>query len=100
MQWIQRNMGALLMAGTLALGLAGSAAAQVQISDGLVNVTVGDVTILEDVNIGIAALVVATICDVRVGPVAVLGRAVDRSGAPREVCTVDDPETPITITQN
>jgi hypothetical protein len=97
---MQRGIMALLLVGTLSLGLAGPAAAQVQISDGLGNVTVGDVTILQEVNIGVAALVVATICDVRIGPVAVLGRAVDRSGAPGEVCTVDDPATPIIITQN
>jgi hypothetical protein len=98
MKWMQRNIVALLVAGALSLGLAGSAAAQVQ--DGLVNVMVGDVTILQDVNIGVAALVVATICDVKVGPVAILGRAVDLSGAPETVCTVDTSRTPIIITQN
>jgi len=98
MKWMQRSIGALLVAVALSLSLAGSAAAQVQ--DGLVNVMVGDVTILQDVNIGVAALVVATICDVKVGPVAVLGRAVDLSSAPDQVCTVDNPMTPIIITQN
>ena len=53
----------------------------VQIQDGLVNVAIGDVTILEDVNVGVAAQVAANVCGVKVGPVAVLGRAVDRSGA-------------------
>ena len=98
MKWMQRSIVVLLVAGALSLGLAGPAPAQVQ--DGLVNVMVGDVTILQDVNIGIAALVVATICDVKVGPVAVLGRAVDLSSAPDQVCTVDNPATPIIITQN
>ena len=50
-----------------------------QFQDGLVNVAVGDVTILEDVNIGVAAQVAANICGLKVGPVAVLGSAVDRS---------------------
>jgi hypothetical protein len=71
----------------------------VQISDGLVNVTVGDITILEDVNIAVAARVVALICDVQVGPVAVLGRAVDLGTQQDPVCTVDD-GVPITIVQN
>jgi hypothetical protein len=62
-------------------GTAAPAGAQVQ--DGLVNVAIGDVTILEDVNIG---------------PVAVLGRAVDRSGDTETVCTTD--QGPVTIRQN
>jgi len=65
--------------------------------DGLVNVNVGDVTI-EDVNIGVAAQVAANICGGKVGPVAVLGRAVDRSGDTRTVCTTD--QGPITLSQN
>jgi hypothetical protein len=54
---------------------------------------------LQDVNIGVAASVVALICNVSVGPVAVLGNAVDLSGAPTEVCTVDR-NVPIIIAQN
>src|SRR5687768_6441661 len=67
------------------LAVAAPAFAQIAIQDGLVNVAVGDVTILEDVNIGVAAQVAANICGVKVGPVAVLGQAVDRSGATRTV---------------
>ncbi len=89
-----------VVAGTALLaGTAGSAsAANNQNQDGLVNVAVGDVTILQDVNIGVAAQVAATICGVKVGPVAVLGQAVDRSGATRTVCTTD--QGPVTLTQN
>ena len=72
--------------------------AQVAVQDGLVNVAVGDVTILEDVNIAVAAEVVANICGVKVGPVAALGQAVDRSGRTRTVCTTGD--GPVTISQN
>jgi hypothetical protein len=79
-----------VVAGTALLaGTAGSAsAANNQNQDGLVNVAVGDVTILQDVNIGVAAQIAATICGVKVGPVAVLGpqrrhqdRLHDRPGA-------------------
>jgi hypothetical protein len=99
MRWVQRSIGALLVAGSLSLGFVGPATAQVQIPDGLVNVTVGDVTILEDVNISVAARVVALICGLQVGPLNVLGRSVDL-GAPSEPsCTVDD-GVPITIIQN
>lgn len=66
--------------------------------DGLVNVNVGDVTILEDVNVAVAAQVTAQICGVRVGPVAVLGTIVDRTGATRTVC--QSKQGPITIVQN
>jgi hypothetical protein len=96
MKWMQRNIVALLVAGALSIGLAGPAAAQVQ--DGLVNVVVGDVTILEDVNIGVAAQVAANICDVKVGPVNVLARSVDRSGGEATVCT--SANGPVTISQN
>lgn len=103
MKWMQRSMVGLLVVGALSLGFTGPATAQIQVQDGLVNVMVGDVTILEDVKIAVAAKVVAAICDVKVGPVVVLGRAVDRSvdaEEEEEVCTVDDTDTPITIIQN
>ena len=87
---------ALLAAGTLVIGV--PAAAQIAVQDGLVNVAVGDVTIAEDVNIGVAAQVAANVCGVKVGPVAVLGRAADRSGATQTVCTT--PQGPVVIRQN
>lgn len=77
---------------------ASAASAQVAVQDGLVNVAIGDVTILEDVRVGVAAQVAANICGVKVGPVAALGRAVDRSGATSTVCTTN--QGPVTIQQN
>jgi hypothetical protein len=38
------------------------------------------------------------VCGVEVGPVAVLGRTVDRSGDTETVCTAD--QGPVTIEQN
>jgi hypothetical protein len=81
----------------LAVGI-GAPVASAQNQDGLVNVAIGDVTILEDVNVGIAAAVAANVCGVKVGPVAVLGQAVDRSGDTRTVCETD--QGPVTIRQN
>ena len=99
MSSIARKSIATVFAGTvLAVGVASPASAAPQFQDGLVNVAVGDVTILEDVNIGVAAQVAANICGVKVGPVAVLGRAVDRSGTTRTVCTTD--QGPIDLEQN
>ena len=85
----------LLISGTF---LAGPVSAQIAVQDGLVNVAVGDVTILEDVRVALAAQVAANICGVKVGPVAVLGRAVDLSGGTRTVCTND--QSPVRIVQN
>lgn len=79
-------------------GMTPASAAPVAVQDGLINVAVGDVTILQDVNIGVAAQVAANICGVKVGPVAALGQAVDRSGATRTVCTTD--QGPVTLRQN
>ena len=83
-------------------GVAGTASAQPVNQDGLVNVNVGDVTILEDVNVAVAANVAANLCGINVGPLAlaVLGEAVavDRSGRTRTICTVDGQD--VDITQN
>ena len=88
---------ATLFAGTvLAVGIASPASAQQQ--DGLVNVSVGDITIEDAVDIGVAAQVAANLCGLKVGPVAVLGSAVDRSGDTETVCTTD--QGPVTLEQN
>jgi hypothetical protein len=91
---MRRVLAALCASSLLALGVAGPAGAQDQ--NGLVNVAIGDVNILNNVDIGVAAQVAANICGVKVGPVAVLGTAVDRSGNARTVCTTD--QGPIRIT--
>lgn len=93
---MRKLIATLFATSLLGAGVASTAAAQVQ--DGLVNVAIGDVTILEDVNVGVAAQVAANICGVKVGPVAVLGRAVDGSGQTETVCTAN--QEPITISQN
>jgi hypothetical protein len=74
------------------------AEAQIQNQDGLVNVAVGDVTILEDVNVGVAAQVAANVCGVQVKNIAVLATQVDRSGESRTVC--ETAQGPVEIRQN
>ncbi len=93
-----RRLAALLLASALMLVAVPMAAAQTTTQDGLVNVSVGDITITDAVDIGVAAQIAANICGVKVGPVAVLGVAVDRSGDSRTVCTTD--QGPVTINQN
>lgn len=85
---VKRAFATLTASALLFVGVAGPAAAQQQ--DGLVNVAVGDVNVLNDVDIGVAAQLAANVCGVKVGPVAVLATQVDRSGAPATVCTTGD----------
>ena len=87
----------LAMAGGVATAAPAGAATNNN-QDGLVNVGIGDVNVLNDARVAVAANVVAEVCGVDVGPVAVLGSAVDRSGTTRTVCTTD--KGPITISQN
>lgn len=77
----------MLLSLMMVAGSAFPASAQ-QEQDGLVNVAIGDITI-EDVAIGVAAQIAANVCDVQVGPVAVLGRTIDRSGDSETLCTVE-----------
>ena len=83
------------------LGAAPMAGAAPVFQGGLVNVSVGNITVLEDANVGVAAQVAATACEL-VGPlaVAVLGQAiaVDRTGRSRTICTTEN--GPVTISQS
>jgi len=97
MSYGRKTIVTLFAGAALLAGGAAPANAATQNQDGLVNVAVGDITI-SDVNIGVAAQIVAQVCGVKVGPVAVLGVAVDRSGDFRTVCQSD--QGPITILQN
>ena len=96
-----RRMTATLFASVLlAAGLAGTASADHSTNhqDGLINVAIYDITVVEgdvilvlnrvisDIDIGVAAQVAANVCGVKVGPLAVLGQAVDRSGTTRTAC--------------
>jgi hypothetical protein len=95
MKWMQRNIAALLVAGALSVGVVGPVAAQQQ--SGLVNVNVGDVTILRDVNIGAAIKVAAALCGLSIGPVAVLASGV-AGGGTAAICTIEGDT--VTITQD
>jgi hypothetical protein len=93
---VRRKFVGAFAATAVAVGSIGAPAAIAQPQNGLVNVAVGDVAILNNVDIGVAAQVAAQICGVKVGPVAVLGAAADRSGDTRTVCESD--QGPVTIT--
>jgi hypothetical protein len=74
-----------------------AAPANAQTSDGLINVTIGDIT-LEDVRIGVAAAVAANICGVQVGPIVLEAREVDATSTQRTVCESDVGD--VVFTQN
>jgi hypothetical protein len=59
---------------------------------------IGDVKILEKVNVGVAAQVAANVCGVNVSDVNVLATQVDLAGNPVTVCQNDN--RPVTISQN
>ena len=86
------SASALLMFG------AATPAAMAQNQDGLVNVAIGDISVLNDARIAVAAQVAAQVCGVKVGPVAVLATQVDASGGTRTVC--ESAQGPVTISQN
>jgi hypothetical protein len=96
--YLRKSLVTVCATAALVGGVASTASAQPQIQDGLVNVAIGDVEVLNDARIGVAAQVAANICGVKVGPVAVLARAVDRSGADTTVC--QSPQGPVVISQN
>jgi hypothetical protein len=94
-----KKLAAALLVGTaIFTAPVSSVAAQTTVGDGLVNVAVGDITIEDAVDIGVAAQVAANLCGLKVGPVAVLGRAVDRSDTDRTICTTD--QGPVRLTNN
>lgn len=81
----------------LAGGVASTAGAQ-QRADGLVVVQIGDITV-QDVNIGVAAQIVATACDlVDIGAVAVLVERVDLRSRQETFCRTEAGK--VKVTQN
>ena len=76
---VRRSVATLLVGLLLLVGGALPAAAQEQ--DGLVNVMIGDVTILEEVDVAVAASIVANLCAIVDANVALLAaQGVDESG--------------------
>ena len=74
---VKKTAATLCVTAMATVAVAAPAGAQ-QNQDGLVNIAIGDITI-EDVNVGIAALVAATVCDVQVGPIVILAQRIDAS---------------------
>ncbi len=97
---IAKKSIATLFAGTvLAVGVASPASAQPQ--DGLVNIVVGDVTILEDVNVAVVAeeLVKAQVCAVVPVNITAIATEVDNRSRTALVCRQEDGDK-VRIVQN
>jgi flagellar basal body rod protein FlgF len=95
---MRKLLTAVAVGGLMAVTAPGSAEAQTQ--NGLVNVAIGDVTILENVAVGVAANVAVQVCGLQVGNVGIIARQVARQGQ-AVVCTIDqgDGEQDVVITR-
>ena len=95
---LRKVSASIVATAALAFGIAGPATAQNNSQqNGLVNVSLGNVNLLNNARIGVAANVAAAVCGVNVGPVAVLAANVDATGTQRTVCTIGDQA--VTLTQ-
>ncbi len=84
----------------LTAGLGVANAAPVQVQDGLVNLALGNITVLQDVNVGVAAQITALVCDVAdIGNITALATAVDTGSDDQEVLC-QSTAGPVTVTQN
>jgi predicted nicotinamide N-methyase len=84
---VRRTVLSLAAATAVVAATAVPAMADNVVNNGLVNVTLGRIT-LTDINVGVAAQIAAAVCGLDVGPVAVLATAVDLDGQTRTVCDV------------
>src|SRR5687767_8869032 len=96
-----------LVLGTALFSAAPANAQRVTVGDGLVNVVVTDViddvtVVIQDINVavGLAAEIAANVCGVKVGPVAVLGTAIDAGKRVSYNCENQQTDQTVTISQN
>jgi hypothetical protein len=95
---IKKACAALFATALLGVGIAAPASAQNNSNQrGLVNVSLGNVNVLNNAHVGVAAQVAATLCGINVGPVAVLAANTAATGAQHTVC--DTAQGPVTLTQ-
>jgi hypothetical protein len=95
---LRKMLAVPMLAGTVAVG-AVACEPTTTVQDGLVNVNVGDVTILEDVNLNVAADVTAQLCGVNVDAVVAVIAAVDQDSRTRTICKLEDNDK-VRVTQN
>jgi hypothetical protein len=76
---LRKRAASLATAAALVVGMTAAPVAQAQ-QNGLVNVEIGDVTILRNVDVALAANVVANVCALVEADVLVLAQQVDAGG--------------------
>ncbi len=95
-----RSLVAALMVGTaLVLTPMAADSASAQRQTGLVNVDIGNVNVVRNVGVGVAAQVAANICGVQVGNVALIAVGVIQNQEQDTVCEIDQDgqNVPVTI---
>jgi hypothetical protein len=90
---ILASAATLAAAGSIAMAAPAMAAPQ----DGLVNVNVGDVQILNDVTVGVAANVLANVCGVQVDAAVIADQVINNGQPLVGRCTAQN-DAPFTIT--
>jgi hypothetical protein len=98
MHIMKKLIAGLGLGAALAFAAPEMAGAQTTKQDGLVNVNIGDVTVLEDVNIAVAANLVAQVCGVSVDAVVAVIAAVDQNSRQATFCRTSDGK--VKVTQN
>ncbi|GAA1758539.1 hypothetical protein [Kocuria aegyptia] len=100
---VRKSVATVAAAGVL-LGGGMAMPAYAAQQDGLINVVVIDdnneILSNNNVAIGVAAQIAANVCGVKVGPLAVLGRAVDRSGQTDVICEATPEQDGVVFNQN
>ena len=97
---MRKRIAAVLATCALSIGVgADVAAAQPPEQNGLVNVTIGDVTILENVGVGVAANVVANVCGVQVNAAVIAEQVVQNNEPLVRTCEAVAGDPTVTITQ-
>ena len=90
MRNVMKNVAAGTVIGGSLLFTAGLGIATAQpetAPDGLVNVSIGEAGVLEDVKATDAAQIAAGVCDIEVSPVNALAESTDAEGTEQSVCT-------------
>ncbi len=95
---VRKRVAGIATAAVMLLGIPTAGMAQTQ--DGLVNVAIGDVTILEDVRVAVAANVVANVCALVNADVVALASDVDAGDLLAFECDQRGSGRPVAITDN
>jgi len=95
----RKGIVVLVLLSLLAFGSVAPVLGQIVVQDGIVNVSIGNITILREVDLALAANVVANVCNLEVAVVVLAASDVDAGGGPF-MCTQRGSGRPVAITNN